>query len=82
MTTNAEPGSLFQSTRLGPLVATYYRQRAGADLISFGRGFLANPDLVERLRAGAALNPVRDGPVYADGPEGYTDCPTLAGQHA
>ncbi|MFF2080985.1 alkene reductase [Kitasatospora sp. NPDC058162] len=55
---------------------------AGADLISFGRGFLANPDLVERLRTGAALNPVRDGLMYADGPEGYTDYPTLAGQHA
>jgi N-ethylmaleimide reductase len=32
---------------------------AGADLIALGRPFLANPDLVERLRTGAPLNPVR-----------------------
>ncbi|MFG3056795.1 alkene reductase [Kitasatospora sp. NPDC048239] len=51
---------------------------AGADLISFGRGFLANPDLVERLRTGAPLNPVRGNLMYAGGAEGYTDYPTLA----
>ncbi|WP_338698195.1 alkene reductase [Streptomyces sp. Q6] len=33
---------------------------AGADLIALGRPFLANPDLVDRLRTGAPLNPVRD----------------------
>ncbi|MEV7025240.1 alkene reductase [Kitasatospora sp. NPDC093558] len=51
---------------------------AGADLISFGRGFLANPDLVERLRTGAPLNPLRDGLMYTGGAEGYLDYPTLA----
>ncbi|MFE7796711.1 alkene reductase [Nocardia sp. NPDC057440] len=52
---------------------------AGADLISLGRPFLANPDLVERLRTGAALNPVRDAHLmYVAGAEGYTDYPTLA----
>jgi N-ethylmaleimide reductase len=33
---------------------------AGADLVALGRPFLANPDLVRRLRLGAPLNPVRD----------------------
>ncbi|MFD0365537.1 alkene reductase [Nocardia sp. GCM10030253] len=52
---------------------------AGADLISLGRAFLANPDLVERLRTGAALNPVRDAHLmYVGGAEGYTDYPTSA----
>ncbi|AUY51492.1 alkene reductase [Streptomyces sp. CB01881] len=51
---------------------------AGADLVSYGRGFLANPDLVERLRTGAPLNPVRGGLMYASGAEGYTDYPVLA----
>ncbi|GAB3220426.1 alkene reductase [Glycomyces halotolerans] len=51
---------------------------AGADLIALGRPFLANPDLVERLRLGAPLNPVReDVPMYGGGVEGYTDYPTL-----
>ncbi|MFD0373029.1 alkene reductase [Streptomyces sp. NPDC059071] len=52
---------------------------AGADLISFGRGFLANPDLVERLRTGAPLNPVRDRYLmYTGGETGYNDYPVLA----
>lgn len=51
---------------------------AGADLISLGRGFLANPDLVERLRTGAPLDAVRDQYLtYTGGATGYTDCPTL-----
>ncbi|MEU6832041.1 alkene reductase [Nocardia beijingensis] len=50
----------------------------GADAISLGRSFLANPDLVERLRIGAPLNPVRDAHLmYVGGAEGYTDYPTL-----
>lgn len=51
---------------------------AGADLIAFGRPFLANPDLVERLRTDAPLNPVRDEwMMYTGGENGYTDYPTL-----
>jgi N-ethylmaleimide reductase len=50
-----------------------------ADAISFGRSFLANPDLVRRLRVGAPLNAPRPGSFYTRGPEGYIDYPTLAG---
>lgn len=53
--------------------------RAGrADLIAFGRPFIANPDLVERLRLGAPLAEVDRATIYAEGPKGYTDYPTLA----
>ncbi|MFE1841780.1 alkene reductase [Streptomyces sviceus] len=54
---------------------------AGADLVALGRPFLANPDLVERLRRAAPLNPVRDRYLmYVGGADGYTDYPALGGQ--
>jgi N-ethylmaleimide reductase len=49
-----------------------------ADLIAFARPFLANPDLVERMQADAALNAVDKATFYTPGPKGYTDYPTLA----
>ncbi len=48
-----------------------------ADAISFGRPFIANPDLVERLRSGAPLAPDVMATWYSRGPEGYIDYPTL-----
>ena len=49
-----------------------------ADLIAFGRSFIANPDLVERLRRDAPLAaPVRET-FYGGGAKGYTDYPALA----
>ena len=42
-----------------------------------GRAFLANPDLVLRLRAGAQLNEPDASTFYAAGPRGYIDYPTL-----
>jgi N-ethylmaleimide reductase len=48
---------------------------AGADLVSLGRQFLANPDLPERLRTGAPLNAPRPQFFYEGGPQGYTDYP-------
>lgn len=53
-----------------------------ADAISFGRPFIANPDLVDRLRAGAPLNRWDVATFYSQGREGYTDYPTLAEQEA
>ncbi|MBY8844515.1 alkene reductase [Streptomyces sp. SP2-10] len=56
---------------------------AGADLVALGRPFLANPDLVERLRRGAPLNPVRDRYfMYVGGAAGYNDYPALDRQPA
>lgn len=47
----------------------------GADLISFGRAFIANPDLVERLRGALALAPVDESTYYQGGDEGYLTYP-------
>lgn len=48
-----------------------------ADLAAFGRPFIANPDLVERLKTGAPLAEIDWSTVYAAGAEGYADYPTL-----
>ncbi len=49
-----------------------------ADLIAFGRAFLANPDLVKRMQQGAPLNAPDMSTFYTPGPKGYTDYPALA----
>lgn len=48
-------------------------QAGEADMIAYGKPFLANPDLVERFRKGAALNQPDKSTFYTDGPKGYTD---------
>jgi N-ethylmaleimide reductase len=48
-----------------------------ADLIAFGKPFISNPDLVERLKVGAALNDWDKNTFYGGGAKGYTDYPTL-----
>lgn len=48
------------------------------DLVAYGRPFLANPDLVERYKKGAALNAPDMDTFYTPGPKGYTDYPALA----
>ena len=70
----------------GPLVLNqeYTRELADADLasgladaISFGRPYISNPDLAERLRTGAELAPDNFKTWYSMGAEGYTDYPLL-----
>jgi N-ethylmaleimide reductase len=48
-----------------------------ADLVAFGRLFIANPDLVERLRLNAVLNTPDTATFYGGGAAGYTDYPAL-----
>jgi 2,4-dienoyl-CoA reductase-like NADH-dependent reductase (Old Yellow Enzyme family) len=71
----------------GPLVlnSDYTLERAEAalaaeeaDAISFGRPFISNPDLVERLAAKGELAPDRQPLWYTQGPEGYIDYPAAA----
>ncbi|MES2635032.1 MAG: alkene reductase [Pseudomonadota bacterium] len=51
--------------------------KAGADLVAFGKLYIANPDLVERLRTGAPLNVPDKTTFYGGGAKGYTDYPAL-----
>jgi 2,4-dienoyl-CoA reductase-like NADH-dependent reductase (Old Yellow Enzyme family) len=48
-----------------------------ADAVAWGQWFIANPDLPERLKRNAPLNPARPDKFYASGAEGYTDYPAL-----
>ena len=48
-----------------------------ADAVAFGRMFIANPDLVERLKVNAVLNEAHPQTFYTPGPVGYTDYPAL-----
>lgn len=64
----------------------YDRARADADLkadrgelVAFGRPYIANPDLVRRLKEGAPLAEPDHGTFYTPGPKGYTDYPALSG---
>jgi N-ethylmaleimide reductase len=77
---------LFRHFFSGPLIsAGAYTPESGAaaienqraDAIAFGRLFIANPDLVERVRRGLALNSPDRASFYGGGALGYTDYPTL-----
>lgn len=46
-----------------------------ADAVAFGRAFIANPDLPQRLRLGLPLNPYDRSTFYGGGAQGYTDYP-------
>ena len=50
--------------------------RGEAELVSFGRPFIANPDLVERFAEQAALATADPSTFYGGGAHGYTDYPT------
>jgi N-ethylmaleimide reductase len=58
--------------------AAQWLREGKADLIAFGRQFIANPDLPERLRTGAPLNADDPTTYYGGGEKGYTDYSSLA----
>ncbi|MCW8279209.1 alkene reductase, partial [Pseudomonas sp. PCH199] len=53
-----------------------------ADLIAFGRPFIGNPDLVDRLKTGAPLSAFNPATLFGSGAAGYTDYPTFAESNA
>ncbi|KAI8090292.1 uncharacterized protein B0P05DRAFT_530177 [Gilbertella persicaria] len=75
----------FRNEWKGPFIAgggyTYHPETAfevaekTGSLISFGRAFIANPDLPERLRNGLPLNNYDRDTFYTNEPKGYTDYP-------
>ena len=88
-TTDGVDGPTLRRRFHGPYIANNGYDRAladkdigegGADLVSFGRPFIANPDLVERMRTAA---PLADAPKpywYGGTEVGYTDWPGMQGQ--
>jgi N-ethylmaleimide reductase len=52
------------------------------DAVAWGRAFLANPDLPERFRRGAALNEPDRATFYGGGAKGYVDYPALDDERA
>jgi len=56
-------------------------QSGVADLVAYGRPFISNPDLVERMKAGLPLAEADQATFYSPGPAGYTDYPVFAGDH-
>jgi N-ethylmaleimide reductase len=59
-------------------LATSHLTEGKADLFAFGRPFIANPDLVDRLQTSAPLAEFNPSTLYGGGSAGYTDYPTLA----
>ncbi|MEG1696177.1 MAG: alkene reductase, partial [Acinetobacter sp.] len=46
---------------------------------AFGKLFISNPDLVERLKQGLPLAELNPSTLYGGGAEGYTDYPNYTG---
>ncbi len=82
----AVPSTYFRPLFKGVLMVNwdYDRDKANAaiangdaDLVSFGKLFIANPDLPERFRTNAALNEPDPSTFYGGGEKGYIDYPAL-----
>jgi N-ethylmaleimide reductase len=83
---SADNAALFRHLFDGPVITAggYTPEMGGAaierglaDAVAFGRMFIANPDLPERIRTGAALNAFDRSTSYGGDSHGYTDYPTL-----
>ena len=72
-------GSYMANNRYDKELAEEALSSGRADLVSFGRPFIGNPDLVQRLRDGAPLVDAPKETYYGGGEKGYSDWPTFAG---
>ena len=70
-------GAVIANEGLDPDSAEALLGRGEAEAVAFGRLAIANPDLVERIRQGAALNRPDPSTFYGGGETGYTDYPAL-----
>lgn len=71
----AWPGTLIVAGRYGKALAEKDLESGLADLVAFGRPFISNPDLVDRLRNGWPLADADPATFYGGGAAGYTDYP-------
>jgi N-ethylmaleimide reductase len=69
--------ALIYCNGLTPESAEEKLQNGAADLVAFGRSFLANPDFMRRMENNAPLNEVDYMALYTPGEQGYTDYPVL-----
>lgn len=74
-------GAIILCNGLTPETAEAALNAGFADLVAFGRAFLANPDLDKRIATGAALNAPDFNTLYTPGPSGYTDYPAYEESH-
>lgn len=74
----AFPGAMIYAGKYDAQRAREALEQGWADLIAFGRPFVANPDLPERLRQGAPLNMHDRDTLFGGGERGLTDYPALA----
>ncbi len=73
------PGAWMVNNSYTRELAVEHLAQGRTDLVAFGRPFIANPDLVERLRLGAPLAEVDRATLYGGDAKGYTDYPPLGG---
>jgi len=74
---NRYKGSLILNVGINAEHGARLISEGAGDLVAFGRDYIANPDLAERLAAGAPLNPGRPENYYGSSAVGYTDYPFL-----
>jgi len=72
------PGAWMVNNGYDRAMAMDVVQAGAADLVAFGKPFIANPDLGRRLREGSAWNALNMATLYGGGESGYTDYPVLA----
>ncbi|QXA07356.1 alkene reductase [Acinetobacter pittii] len=70
-------GVWIANENLTPESAKRILREGQADAVSFGKAYIANPDLLQRLEQDLPLNELQAITLYAKGAEGYTDYPTL-----
>ena len=71
-------GVYIDNEKIDPTGAQALLDAGEADAVAFGKLFISNPDLPERIRAGAPLAPWNLETFYSPGAGGYTDYPSLA----
>jgi N-ethylmaleimide reductase len=75
-------GTLISAAAYTPVTASETVANGEADAIAFGRAFIANPDLVERIAGGFPLTPHDRSTFYGGGERGYTDYRTWQARQA
>lgn len=71
------PGALMTNNVYNKADAQAALDQGKADLVAFGRPFIANPDLVRRLKEDAPYNELQADKLFGGGAEGYLDYPML-----